>query len=138
MKFELAESNLEDNFIHRRVSENGIVHFGIHRVLYGYRVRAGFTKDFHYFLDWCGGADWKSVEILYSACMNILGQREENRDAFLDLPSISKIKPFTLDPEFIKFISDSIDNNFEILPLEQPTSQEIKEMLGFKDWELFK
>ena len=68
----------ETMMTNRLVSENGLVEMGVYRVLYGYRVKAGFVGDAGSVLDWCGGGNWKDVERLYSLCKAILERKSES------------------------------------------------------------
>ena len=113
MKFHSVEDDLENTgqFL-RRQSENGLITIGVFKVIFGYRIRAGFTKDlFGCYFDWCAGGDWSNVERLYSIALAILSQREENEDCFLGIPTVSKVKPFFNDPEFVKCITKLVDSN---------------------------
>lgn len=102
---------------HRLVSQNGLVEFGVYRVVYGWRVRACFVGDCGATLDWCGGGNWKDVERLYSICHAILVQREESRECFDGIPPWSHIKPFYLDLEFVKKVG-RLAGDFPLLTLD--------------------
>jgi hypothetical protein len=109
---------------HRLVSEKGLIHMGVHPVIYGYRVRAGFTFDIAgCTLDWCGGGHWPDVERLYAILRNILEQRPESQDVFDDLPLVSQVKPFYLDISFTREILKKVDLDFSIQPLVQVPRQ---------------
>lgn len=105
---------------HRLSSANDVVHMGVYRVMYGWRVRAGRCSDlWGTRLDWCGGGNWKDVERLYSLLYGILSQREESEDCLDDLPECSKIKPFYNDHEFVRLVGE-LAGDFELLELEKP------------------
>ena len=91
----------------------------MHRVLFGFRIRAGFIADeWGVKLDWCGGGDWRNVERLYSLTKAILMNRPENRQCFQGLPTCSKIKPFFLDEEFVRLVGKEA-GDFELVTLEK-------------------
>lgn len=107
----------------RLVSENQLVEMGIYRVMFGYRVRAGFVGSKGVELDWCGGGNWADVERLYAICKTILSKREENRDCFENLPGQSEVKPFFNDISFTtKVLTASGELTVEPLPLPPPFS----------------
>jgi hypothetical protein len=123
MKFYPAPNDLETGQIHRLVSENGVVFIGVYRVLYGFRVRAGYSDDLiGCSIDWCGGNNWKDLERLYSLAVAILSQRKENRFCFEGLPFVSSIKPFYLDEKFTKTIVKAAGSNFEMISLPMQPS----------------
>lgn len=93
---------------------------GVYRVLFGFRVRCGMTSDkMCCALDWCGGANWKDVERLYSLCLGILSQKDENNFSFMGIPTVSSIKPFYLDEKFVSIVG-KLAGDFELLTLTQP------------------
>lgn len=122
MKFNSAPDDLHNTMLfHRKVSENGLVEMGVYRVMFGWRVRAGFVDDIGFcVLDWCGGGNWTDVERLYSLCFAILSDREENRQCFDDLPPVSMVKPFYLDLDFVKVVGEKAkchSTEFKLLTL---------------------
>ena len=123
MKFKPAPEDAWTMMFHRLVSENELVEFGVYRVAYGWRVRAGFTNEPCVWLDWCGGGNWADVERLYSLCFAILSNREENRECFQGLPSYSTVKPFYLDLKFLEVVGKQA-GDFQLMTLEgsQPVS----------------
>jgi hypothetical protein len=118
MKLTPAEDDPLTMMTHRLVSENQLVEIGVYRVAYGWRVRAGFVNAPCCELDWCGGANWKDVERLYSLCYAVLEKINESKSAFLGLPMISRLKPFYLDLEFVSFVGN-LAGDFKLLELEQ-------------------
>jgi hypothetical protein len=116
------------DWMNYRRSEGGGVHLGVYRVMYGFRVRAGYTGDLMgCTLDWCGGANWKDVERLYSLCLAILSQKEEpgekwrNAEVFRGIPPHSNVKPFYNDPDFVQKVCELAGSDFELLTLEKPS-----------------
>lgn len=98
MKFHKTPAT-EDLFL-RVVDETNTIEIGIYRVLFGYRVRAGYIeKDGCYKLDWCCGNRIEDILWLYLACICILSQRDPE-DCFEGLPPVSQIKPYFNDMEF--------------------------------------
>lgn len=100
-------------------SETGLVKMAIHPVLFGYRVRGWLTSESSCRIDWCGGADYSQIQTLYSILRNILLHRDE-KEAFVELPGISKIKPFYLDKEFVDKISSHITQPLELVTIKLP------------------
>lgn len=109
--------DLETKIFHRLVSEKNLVEMGVHRVMFGYRVRAGFVNSPCCELDWCGGDNWQNVERLYSICKAILSQRLEDRHCFAALPEHSMVKPFYRDLDFTTTILQ-FAGDFEVESLE--------------------
>lgn len=116
MKLIPAPNDNLNMILHRLVSENELVEMGVYKVIYGWRVRAGFVGEPTVNLDWCAGGNWSDVERLYSLCSAVLSNREENRKCFDGLPSHSLVKPFYLDLDFVKKISDEA-GDFKLLSL---------------------
>lgn len=105
MLFNEAEDDLHNKLFCRRVSSNVLIEIGVYRVLYGYRVRAGFVGALSCSLDWCAGANWSQVESLYTMCLAVLSSREEDRNCFDGIPPHSIVKPYFNDPEFLKDVA---------------------------------
>lgn len=112
MKFQPAEDN--DAYFERLVSEDGKIELGVYPVMFGYRVRAGFTNFEWSEIDWCGGANQTQVELLYSIAKNIL----EKQGNFKGMPMCSDIKPFYNDEEFSKYIHSKVSKPLEIVQLK--------------------
>lgn len=120
MKFITQPDSEETGWSNYRISEGGTVHLGVCRVMYGFRVRCGMTRDkWGCSLDWCGGANWKDVERLYSLCLGVLAQRDESNFSFDGIPGVSAIKPFYLDEKFVKIVG-KLAGDFELVTLTQP------------------
>ncbi len=110
---------------HCKISENSYVRMGIYKVIYGWRVRAGFVHDkWGCTLDWCGGANWTDIEKLYSLCYAILSKRDEENSCFEGLPQVSSIKPFYKDDDFVKIVGEAA-GDFELISLERPNLFEV-------------
>lgn len=105
MLFIEAEDDLYNKLFCRRISSNFLIEIGVYRVLYGYRVRAGFIGALCSNLDWCAGANWSHVESLYTMCLAVMTSREENRNCFDGIPTHSNVKPYFNDPEFLKNVA---------------------------------
>ncbi len=103
----------EELLSQRLLSEDGKIQMAIHTVMFGYRVRAGYTDNFHYDLDWCGGADQTQVELLYSIAKNII----EHKGSFEGVPGNSDIKPFFNDPAFLEKIYSLVTMPLEMVKL---------------------
>lgn len=113
MKFK-QEDNDDLELFQRLVSEDGKIEMGIHPVIFGYRVRAGYVGNMIYELDWCGGDDQEQLELLYSIMKNIL----ENKGSFVGVPVVSEIKPFFNDTKFVDLINSMVVKPLEIVRLK--------------------
>ena len=111
MLFHEAADDHNNKLFCRRVSEGGTVEIGVFRVLYGYRVRAGFVGAISFNLDWCAGANWIEVESLYTMCLQILMDRKEQPSCFDGMPPCSTIKPYRNDHEFLRQVAALIPEN---------------------------
>ncbi len=105
MQFNEAEDDHNNKLFCRRVSEGGTVEIGVYRVMYGYRVRAGFIGTLSCILDWCAGGNWIEVESLYTMCLHILESRTEDQSCFSGIPSHSTVKPYRNDHEFLRTVA---------------------------------
>lgn len=122
MKFRKEEGPPEHGWTDRQVSENNVVHFGIYRVFYGYRVRAGLVRDTGgCSLDWCAGARPIDLNVLYNICEVILSNKPEDERCFVDMPRISDPKPFFNDIDFMARVR-------ELLPVDS-TLREVLNLL---------
>jgi hypothetical protein len=118
MKFKQATDDPNNGLSYRLVSENDLVEIGAYKVMFGWRVRAGFCGSSVCELDWCGGAEWKDVERLYSLCVAILSKKEENSFCFDGVPPYSNKKPFFKDKAFIEICSN-LAGDFSLLSLSR-------------------
>jgi hypothetical protein len=115
MKFTQAPDDTANTGCHRMmVSENGLIWIGIYVVMFGFRVRAGFTRDLYScsVIDYCAGDSPVHVELLYSMTHAILSKREENDLAFDGMPERSEIKPYFNDPDFQNWIVENSKDNY--------------------------
>jgi hypothetical protein len=118
MKFKQATDDPNNGLSYRLVSENDLVEIGVYKVMFGWRVRAGFCGSPVCELDWCGGAEWKDVERLYSLCVAILSKKEEDLLCFDKIPPYSNKKPFFKDKDFIETCSN-LAGDFSLLSLSR-------------------
>lgn len=103
------------------VSENRVVFVGLYKVMFGWRVRAGYCRDTYLCeLDWCAGANWNDVERLYSLAVAILSKKEENHSCFKDMPPFSNIKPFFNDAQFTYEVCKMAGEDFKMIHLPKP------------------
>lgn len=121
MKLHLVVNDLQTGWTHCRRSENGMVRLGVYRVLFGYRVRAGFSEDdWGSTLDWCAGDVWNDVERLYSLLLAILEQRDETPDVFDGIPRNSTVKPFYKDFAFVSRVAELAGDRLDLVTLDRP------------------
>ena len=124
MIFNTSPDDDEKGLTHRLLSEHGVVEIGIFRVMFGWRVRAGFAEnDTCCILDWCGGGNWENVERLYALARSILSSRPEDYHCFDGLPASSLRKPFYNDPSFVSRVF-SLAGEFEVEHLAIPRPEE--------------
>lgn len=93
----------------RLVSECGKVEIGVYRVMYGFRVRAGYTESDECAIDWCAGANWLDVQTLFCLAVRILSHRDASEDCFRGIPASSQIKPFYRDIQFVTQLSQLME-----------------------------
>ncbi len=125
----MEKAEAVDHLYERLISNDGRIEMGIHPVLFGYRVRAGYVGDVYYHLDWCGGDNQAQVEMLYSIMKNILISRND----FSGIPSNSKIKPFYNDLEFCRITDKLITGQLESIklkPLHEYRQRQMDELFG--------
>lgn len=132
MKLVSAPPDRSNLLFHRLVSESGRIEVCVYPVAYGHRVRVGYTNSGCCVLDWCGGGRWSDVERLYSLAVAILSRRQEE-GCFDGLPTMSRVKPFYLDEEFVRVVGHEA-GEFELLKLQRiPTAGM---MMGWEElWE---
>lgn len=78
------------------ISDNKI-EMGIHRVMYGYRIRAGYVGDGWVSWDWCCGSNNFLVSLTYGIARTLLTEGVN----FRDVPSHSRVKPWNKDEAFM-------------------------------------
>lgn len=73
--------NLENHVYY--MHSNGIVEMGVHVVMFGYRIRAGYVGDWYVPIDYCCGDKQSDIEEIYSMVLHILKNQETiNFEAF--------------------------------------------------------
>lgn len=92
----------------RLVSDCGRIEIGVYRVMYGFRVRAGYVGEGSVAIDWCAGADLVMLRYLFNAAVLILSQRDGGMGCFNGIPGSSAIKPFFKDEHFMQRLIDLI------------------------------
>jgi hypothetical protein len=118
----ISADDFTNQLLFRQISENNLIEMGVYRVMFGWRVRAGFCGNFFCELDWCAGGNWKDVERLYSLCQAILLKREENDACFEGLPMFSNKKPFFNDLEFLEIVAKEA-GEFTLISLDKSYAQ---------------
>lgn len=81
---------------------------GIHQVIYGFRVRGGWTGQRIYEFDWCCGANKIIIFSAQLVLMNLI----ERGIPLKEIPRYSEVKPWFNDPEFIKHVDYLYGDNF--------------------------
>ncbi len=85
----------------------GNIELGKYKVMFGYRLRAGFIGNQWYELDICCGAQTKLYDDLFhKVCTIIQWNIEEAHGPFRGIPSMSRIKPYDKDDEFLDVIDE--------------------------------
>lgn len=119
MKY-INEKGPDDELLYRKVSEDGKIQIGVHPVIFGFRIRAGYVGCMAYELDYCAGADISQVELIYSMVLTIL----HNDIPFKSFPN-QNTKPMINDPNcFIKLIS--LIGDATIIPMKTPKIHDMK------------
>ena len=111
------EPDLTNLYFEKRSSPSGLVNMAIYPVIFGWRVRGWLSSNFCCSLDWCAGDSQGDVERLYSILFNILSHREEDTNAFNDLPMVSSVKPYFNDDEFVVNVMSKVTAPFELIKL---------------------
>lgn len=93
MRFESAPDY--NHLTHRMVS--GRIEIGVYRVLFGYRVRAGYIDNGYYHLDYCCGAGPEWINRVYGIILTVMDERDES-NAFDGFPQ-QQVKPIENDHE---------------------------------------
>jgi len=115
----------------RLISKDGSIEMGIYVVMFGFRVRAGYI-DSHwgecvmYELDWCGGADYVDVMVLYNICKSIISNSKAGK-AFNGVPRCSEVKPFYKDATFLNTVVDLAGE------IKDPASVTAMELNGYRE-----
>lgn len=101
-----------ENLICRRVSPDGLVEMGVFPVLFGFRVRAGWTADrLMCQWDWCAGDGDDQLRALYGQCLNLLTHYYvpgEQPSVFDRFPETSEVKPWYRDLEFSRRLRECL------------------------------
>lgn len=103
----------------RLVSAGGLVEIMTYRVLYGWRVRAGFVGLMACEIDLCGGADWPCVVDLYSIVLDVLRQRPEDRECFDGIPCTTLVKPVFRDADFLEWFLKTRRKETEVIDIKK-------------------
>ena len=93
MDFQSAPDDNNNLLTHRMTS--GRVEIGVYRVIFGYRVRAGYIGNGYVHIDYCCGADQEWIRRVYAAVLTILSARDE-ANAFKGFP-VQTVKPMSED-----------------------------------------
>lgn len=79
------------------IVSDGKIEMGIHRVMYGYRIRAGYVGEGWVNWDWCCGDNSFLVSLTYGVARTLLTEGVD----FQEVPSHSKVKPWNKDEAFM-------------------------------------
>lgn len=104
MIFKAGPDTREHGLTNRLISDCGRVEIGVYRVMYGYRVRAGYVDSLRAELDWCAGAYLTDLWCLFNMALAILSQRDSGPECFKGIPRHSQVKPYYKDAEFVDAI----------------------------------
>ncbi|MEO6305481.1 MAG: hypothetical protein ABIP51_20125 [Bacteroidia bacterium] len=78
---------------------------GKYRVAFGYRIRAGYIGNMWYELDLCCGAQEKDYKLLLDKVTRKMLSNPIG-DRFKGIPTITRIKPYFNDDEFLEIIEN--------------------------------
>ena len=91
----------DDQDLAERYLFNG-AEIGKYRVMFGYRLRAGWVGNEWYELDICCGAVKKTYDDLFTKVKAIMEwNHAKGRNVFASIPPMSQIKPYDKDDEFL-------------------------------------
>lgn len=79
------------------IISDGKVEMGIHHVIFGYRIRAGYVGNQWVEWDWCCGDNNFLVSLTYGIACILLTEGVD----FRDVPSHSRVKPWNKDEAFM-------------------------------------
>lgn len=130
MDFTQAPDDLKKQLFCRMVSENGKFEMGVHPVIFGMRLRAGYVDDDGCILDYCAGEKQDSIEVLYGLSLKMLSEiDEDDENTIKRLLPHSTIKPFFKDIDFLQWLINKAGGKAYMHPL--PPMDEIRtKMLG--------
>lgn len=95
------EIDTNENYdVRRFVTECGRVEYGLYRVMFGVRFRAGLANRMAVECDWCCGVSPANIALAFAAFERELARHDDPRTLFAGLPKFSAVKPFDRDPTF--------------------------------------
>jgi len=103
MEFISIPDRPEDELTHCFIYNDEII-LGKYRVMYGYRLRGGFLENKFYEFDICCGDKEANYENLFQKICIIIKDNPID-DPFLNIPEVSKVKPYINDTYFILLIN---------------------------------
>lgn len=97
-----------DGLKNYQVTNDGTVCMGTTLTIYkNTRIKAGYTAEpFWYHCDWCCGRNAFCIFISYKIMEVLL----DSGTRLTDLPTMSRIKPWPLDVEFVKRLQKLLEN----------------------------
>lgn len=103
--FVSAPDNMENQMTN--IYQMGEIEIGKFRVMFGWRLRAGFIGNDAVELDICCGDKAEAYDdMLKKVCAIIQYNVGKSKDPFYGIPSYSKIKPYFNDIVFCQKIND--------------------------------
>ncbi len=105
-----------DNYTKERyiafIDENTQIEICKYPVLFGYRLRAGYTETINslgfYEIDICCGQSKEMFDILFNKIVSIIKNNPKD-DVFKGIPVFSKIKPYYNDQDFLTKIENLLE-----------------------------
>lgn len=125
-----APDRQEDLFFN--IISDGKVEMGIHRVMYGYRIRAGYVDEQWLHWDWCCGSNNFLVSLTYGIARTLLTEGVD----FRDVPSHSRVKPWNKDEAFMWALDTKLKEvQPEIKLIELLRTMELYQPIKIEDYE---
>jgi hypothetical protein len=104
MKWKSTENDEKNQIFDRKCSPDGKLFMGVYSVLFGARIRAGYVGSPVVLIDWCCGEQLPIVALTY----HMLLQHVEAGGTLEELPSVSTIKPWYNDGDFIAELEQTL------------------------------
>lgn len=125
-----VKCNLENNghkMYNRYVSEDGNIHLGYYDIMFGTRIKAGFTDQMTYELDWCFIKNMVMASVWFDMLLSHLSKYGPGENPFRGLPMVSVRKPCYKDREFMGQVSKHLDPH-PLLTAKQTTNKNKENM----------
>ena len=101
----MREVETDENYdVKRFVVDSLGIEYGFWRVMFGVRFRAGWKGKSYTEIDWCCGDLPENIMLAQAVFEKAV--KNYGSEVFSHLPSLSKVKPFHKDEEFMKRLTE--------------------------------